>query len=233
MNSVARARGNQRRIAILVSRLMRSLSLCLATFLCFVAASLLLPKEGVAESLRGYPSFDRSGSYRSGPDHFLLDRSRLLDLPDPQAKLNEISNRPLGAAGFVYPLLGTRVSSDFGKRRHPVLGVPRHHAGIDLAAPYGAAVRAIADGVVAFADPRGGYGNLVVVVHGDGHSSHYGHLQSIAVKPGSWVKAGQLVGRVGSSGISSGPHLHFEIRYHGKALDPETVLPGLAALGEG
>lgn len=135
--------------------------------------------------------------------------------------------------GFVYPLSGPRISSDFGTRKHPKLGIIRHHDGIDLAAPSGSPVRAISDGVVVFADPRGGYGNLVVVAHSGGLSSHYGHLSSMAVAPGARIKAGQIIGRVGSTGISTGPHLHFEIRTNGVAGDPEKFIPGLAALGEG
>jgi len=137
------------------------------------------------------------------------------------------------ARSFVYPLSGPRISSDFGKRKHPLLGSVRHHDGIDLAAPRGAPVRAIANGLVVFADPRGGYGNLIVVVHSDGLSSHYGHLHSMSVRPGSTIKAGQVIGRVGSTGISTGPHLHFEIRTNGVAGDPEKFIPGLAAAGQG
>ena len=146
---------------------------------------------------------------------------------------NALRQAPAKSMAFVYPLSGPRVSSDFGKRRHPKLGVTRHHDGIDLAAPNGAPVRAIADGIVVFADPRGGYGNLVVVVHRNSISSHYGHLQSMDVRAGARIKAGQLIGRVGSTGISTGPHLHFEIRTDGVAGDPERFIPGLDEVGEG
>ncbi len=145
--------------------------------------------------------------------------------PFPPASVNR--------KGFVYPLSGPRISSDYGLRKHPKLGVTRHHDGIDLAAPNGTPVRAISDGIVVFADPRGGYGNLIVLAHPGGLTSHYGHLQSIGVAPGTRIKAGQLIGRVGSTGISTGPHLHFEIRTNGIAGDPEKLIPGLADLGEG
>lgn len=136
-------------------------------------------------------------------------------------------------ANLVYPLLGSRVSSDFGNRHHPIHRRVRHHDGIDLAAPDSSPVRAIADGVVVFADPYQGYGKLVVVKHQSGLTSHYGHLESIAVRPGQRIKAGTLVGRVGHTGRVTGPHLHFEVRINGKAQDPEKYIPGLALQSDG
>lgn len=134
---------------------------------------------------------------------------------------------------YVYPLMGTRVSSDFGSRKHPVLKAVRHHNGIDLAAPKGAAIRAIRSGIVIFADPYAGYGNLIVVKHNTGMTSHYGHCDKFKVRPGQPVKAGQIIGTVGATGMVTGPHLHFEIRINGNPHDPERFIPGLAndALG--
>jgi murein DD-endopeptidase MepM/ murein hydrolase activator NlpD len=129
---------------------------------------------------------------------------------------------------FVYPVMGPRMSSDFGVRKHPVKKVKRHHDGIDLAAPVGAPIRAIADGQVMYADPHGGYGKYIVIRHLNGFTSHYGHCDAMDVVPGSKVVAGQIIGTVGSSGVSTGPHLHFEIRRDGAAQDPERYLPGLA-----
>jgi murein DD-endopeptidase MepM/ murein hydrolase activator NlpD len=86
---------------------------------------------------------------------------------------------------------------------------------------------------VIYADPYAGYGNLVVVRHRDGLTSHYGHCESIKVKTGQQVKPGTVIGTVGSTGISTGPHLHFEIRRSGEPQDPERYLPGLADEGEG
>lgn len=133
---------------------------------------------------------------------------------------------------YVYPLMGTRISSDFGTRKHPIRKVVKHHNGVDLAAPEGAQVRSIQSGVVVFADPYGSYGNLIVVQHQNGITSHYGHCKTIQVKPGQRVSAGQLLGTVGATGKVTGPHLHFEIRKAGEALDPEAVIPGLAVVGE-
>ncbi len=134
---------------------------------------------------------------------------------------------------LVYPVMGPRLSGVFGSRKHPIRRVRHHHEGIDLAAPQGAPIRAIAAGRVMFADPHGGYGNLIVIEHPDGLTSHYGHCSRIAVQPGAVVRAGEVIGAVGSSGLSTGPHLHFELRKTGKALNPERLLPGLAAGAEG
>jgi murein DD-endopeptidase MepM/ murein hydrolase activator NlpD len=138
-----------------------------------------------------------------------------------------------GNLAFVYPVMGPRMSSDYGLRKHPVKKVTRHHHGMDLAAPLGAPIRAISDGQVMYADPHGGYGKLIAIKHADGFSSHYGHCKTMTVTPGQKVKAGDIIGTVGSTGISTGPHLHFEIRYRGEPRDPETFLPGIAELANG
>lgn len=134
---------------------------------------------------------------------------------------------------FVYPLMGTRVSSGFGDRLHPVLRVVKHHHGLDLAAPKGAPIRAVRGGTVVFADPFGSYGRLVVLMHENGLTSHYGHCDTIRVKPGQKVLAGEIVGTVGSTGRVTGPHLHFEIRINGDPQDPEKFVPGIAKAAEG
>lgn len=134
---------------------------------------------------------------------------------------------------FVYPVMAPKLSSDFGSRAHPVLRYVRHHDGVDLAAPNGAQVRAVAEGTVVFADPYKGYGNLVVIKHNDSLTSHYGHLQRILVSPGQKIKPGAVIGLVGETGITTGPHLHFELRFDGHAQDPEKFIPGLTVQAEG
>jgi murein DD-endopeptidase MepM/ murein hydrolase activator NlpD len=84
-----------------------------------------------------------------------------------------------------------------------------------------------------YSDPLGGYGKLVVIQHEDGITSHYGHCNALKVSPGQTIRAGEIIGTVGSTGISTGPHLHFEIRKNGEPTDPESFLPGLASHGEG
>lgn len=134
---------------------------------------------------------------------------------------------------FVYPVVRPRLSSKFGSRRHPIFKVTRNHSGIDLAAPLGAPVRAIGRGKVVFADPYAGYGNLVVILHNSGMTSHYGHLDKIKISIGEEVAAGQIIATLGNSGQSTGPHLHFEIRRNGKPLDPLKLIPGLTSKAQG
>ena len=137
------------------------------------------------------------------------------------------------APSFVYPLVGTKVSSNFGKRKHPVLRYVKHHSGIDLTAPDGAIVRTIAAGRVVFADRYAAYGNLVVVEHTGGYTSHYGHLEQIKVRIGEKVNAGQVIATVGHTGRVTGSHLHLEIRKGGTPLDPQKIIPGIDEEAEG
>ena len=120
------------------------------------------------------------------------------------------------------PVLG-RITSSFGWRMHPLLGFTRMHKGLDIGAPYGAPIHAMTDGVVAFAGRTGGYGNFVKLVHGGGMASGYGHMSRIAVSSGTRVRQGQLIGYVGSTGISTGPHLHWEVWRNGAAINPRSV----------
>ena len=117
-----------------------------------------------------------------------------------------------------------RVSSGFGIRKDPFTGETRFHRGIDIAAPAGVEVRAACAGQVAFAGSEGGYGNVVVVRHPGGYETRYAHLRSIAVKTGDTVDREQIVGAVGMSGRATGPHLHFEVRHRGAAIDPQSAL---------
>jgi murein DD-endopeptidase MepM/ murein hydrolase activator NlpD len=116
-----------------------------------------------------------------------------------------------------------RISSTFGLRRHPVLGFARMHKGLDIAAAYGSPIRAANDGVVAFAGRNGGYGNFVRLNHSGGMGSGYGHMSRIAVSNGQRVARGQVIGYVGSTGISTGPHLHYELYRNGVAINPRSV----------
>ena len=108
-----------------------------------------------------------------------------------------------------------------------MLRVIKHHDGIDLAAPDNAPVRAIASGTVIFEGKYKGYGNLVVLRHAGGMTSHYGHCSSFNVKPGQHIKAGEIIAKVGHTGLVTGPHLHFEVRIDGKAQNPERYIQGL------
>ena len=115
--------------------------------------------------------------------------------------------------------VAARVSSGFGWRTHPTLGGHRAHSGVDLAAPYGSPVIATADGIVGQADWRGGYG-LFVAVESGGVQTRYAHMSRLNVVAGQRVRRGDVIGYVGSTGRSTGPHLHYEVRVNGRAVDP-------------
>lgn len=129
-----------------------------------------------------------------------------------------------GAPPFVLPVAGRR-SSGYGERIDPIHQTRTMHAGVDLAARAGTPVAAAASGEVVHAGPAGTYGNLVRIRHADGFETRYAHLSRIDVRLGDRVERGQAIGAVGSTGRSTGPHLHFEIRKQGKALDPTSYLP--------
>jgi len=118
------------------------------------------------------------------------------------------------------PAPGRPVSSTFGIRRDPLLGTPALHSGMDFRAPQGMAARATAAGTVVKAGWNGGYGRMVEIDHGAGFSTRYGHLSRIDVREGQKVTLGETIGEVGSTGRSTGPHLHYEVRYKGEALNP-------------
>ncbi len=117
-----------------------------------------------------------------------------------------------------------RVSSKFGYRIHPVTKRKDFHAGLDLSAKHGTPIYAPADGVVEYAKKKGAYGNFLLIAHNYGFKTAYGHLSRYAVKHGEYVSKGDLIAYIGSTGRSTGPHLHFELRYLNKWLDPYTFM---------
>ena len=131
-----------------------------------------------------------------------------------------------GALPFGMPVNASYISSGFGVRTHPLLGIVRGHSGVDLPAAYGSPIRATSDGVVDSAGWRGGYGQAVEIDHGKGVQSRYAHMSRMAVYPGQAVKRGDVIGYVGSTGLSTGPHLHYEIRINGAAVNPYRTLSG-------
>lgn len=131
------------------------------------------------------------------------------------------------APSIVFPILAPKFSSGFGTRKHPVFANNIHHNGLDIAAPEYSHVRAVLSGVVIFAGVYAGYGKLVSIQHKNGNASVYGHLSEIRVNVGQRVKTGSIIGRIGSTGVSTGPHLHFEWRKNGVSLNPMLVFPSL------
>ena len=127
------------------------------------------------------------------------------------------------SVNYQIPVNG-RLSSNFGNRFHPIDKVVKFHTGVDIAVPKGTRVNAAAEGTVVFAGKKGGYGNVVIIQHPDGKESRYGHLEKILVSVGEQVSAGQEVAKSGSTGKSTGPHLHFEIRENGEVVNPLKIL---------
>ena len=136
------------------------------------------------------------------------------------------TGKSLRASFLRAPVSFRRISSIFGGRRHPVLGVWRRHKGTDYAANSGTPVRAIGDGVVIFAGRKGGYGNVIDIRHNNGFVSRYGHLRNFAkgVHKGKRVTIGSTIGAVGQTGLATGPHLHFEVLVKGVQRDPRIAL---------
>ena len=121
---------------------------------------------------------------------------------------------------------GGRISSGFGMREHPRFGGRKFHTGIDITVPLGTPLHATADGVVSFADRSGGSGNIVVIEHGHGLSSVYAHNTKNLVKAGQTVKRGDVIAYSGSTGVSTGPHVHYEVWRNGQSVNPAPFLEG-------
>ena len=132
------------------------------------------------------------------------------------------STQPRGSAGLMAPVAG-RITSSFGYRFHPILRFSRFHAGIDFGAAWGSPIVAAADGQVVGAGWSGGYGRQVRIVHDGGLMTTYSHMSAMVAQPGAEVRQGQVIGYVGSSGLSTGPHLHFEVRVGGRPINPLTA----------
>ena len=148
--------------------------------------------------------------------------TQLMQGPEPGVG----SARDLAAPDFgssAMPLDGV-VTSSFGYRSDPFEGTRRFHRGIDIAAPTGTPVGSLGAGTVTMAGERDGYGRVVTVEHDDGWSSLYAHCDRLDVQPGQRVEAGQIIGTVGASGRSTGPHLHLELHHQGRAVDPAKSL---------
>jgi len=153
------------------------------------------------------------------------------DSREIEAMLQRLQRTPEGQDRLTTPWIGRmlrpvegRISSGYGYRMHPIFRVRRMHTGIDVAAPAGTPIRAAAPGVVVHAGRWGGYGNCVILDHGGGLATLYAHCSELAVAVGQEVSQGQIIGYVGSTGLATGPHLHFEVRRDGRPVDPSGYL---------
>jgi murein DD-endopeptidase MepM/ murein hydrolase activator NlpD len=136
----------------------------------------------------------------------------------PSAALADLTSTP-----SLWPVIG-HLTGTFGERMDPFSGEGAFHTGVDISSQYGDSVRVSADGMVIEADERAGYGRLVVVDHGFGLTTYYGHLSSFNVHAGQQVRRGDTIGNVGVSGRSTGPHLHYEVRINGAPVNPMRYL---------
>jgi murein DD-endopeptidase MepM/ murein hydrolase activator NlpD len=182
-----------------------------------------VPGMGGAESAEDMPAgdllkslddlqakFDRSGEQLSVLESMMYDQ---------QLQLSALPNRR-PSPGYV--------TSGFGTRADPFTGGQAHHMGIDFEANTGDPVKAAAGGVVVFAGVKSGYGNVVEVDHGNGYSTLYGHNSRLVVRVGDIVRAGQQLAKAGSTGRSTGPHVHFEVHINGRPVNPRKFLAGMA-----
>ncbi len=175
-----------------------------------------------ANALAGVPPLPRTRPVRAGE----LEIAALGIGPESPG----VTRLRPGMRSLSWPLTGTLVSSGYGPRRHPILGGSRRHAGVDLPAPTGTPVRAAAAGVVRYFGRNGSYGRFIRLDHGFGLGTAYGHLRryALGLRRNARVRRGEVIGYVGSSGLSTGPHLHYEVRINGRAIDPLAVMPAVA-----
>ena len=155
-------------------------------------------------------------------------KNELDGLQEEQARVEQLIEQEASREGqrpgvLVRPVPGA-ITSGFGMRYHPILGYTRMHTGVDMHAAYGEPIKAAASGRIIFAGVRGGYGNCIIIDHGGGMTTLYGHQSSLNVSYDDHVSAGDVIGFVGSSGLATGPHLHFEVRINGKPVDPAPYL---------
>jgi len=173
-------------------------------------------EEQTAQKLRSQRAFYESAEQQ------LANESQNLEA---QIRAMESSHRrsnkkmAVGSGSMAYPI-NAQVTSPFGWRRHPIFGVRKFHTGVDLAGPNHAAIRAADSGSVLYTGWYGGYGKVVIVSHGNGMATLYAHMSRTAVEAGQNVSRGDVVGYEGTTGFSTGPHLHFEVRVNGKPNNP-------------
>jgi murein DD-endopeptidase MepM/ murein hydrolase activator NlpD len=155
-------------------------------------------------------------AWKAQEDDLLAESKRIAELLKAASAAKTVKK---GSGVLAWPVIGA-VTSGYGYRIHPIFNVRRLHTGIDIDADMGDAIKAAAGGTVVSADWRGGYGKCVVISHGGGLATLYGHMSVIGVSAGDTVKRGEVIGKVGSTGYSTGPHLHFEVRVNGDPVDP-------------
>jgi len=197
-----------------------------------VMARLNPPKKSNKEGVGG-PSFDEVKNFIAENNfedenvkklHYSLDRLNF-ELKQEENNIKELykyykaKNIKLSSTPSIWPANGW-ITSPFGYRRDPFTGYRRFHEGLDISNRKGTPVIAPADGIVVFVGRKGGYGNIITISHGYGITTRYGHLSKILVKLGQQVQRGDIIGKIGNTGRSTGPHLHYEVRINHKPVNP-------------
>jgi murein DD-endopeptidase MepM/ murein hydrolase activator NlpD len=178
-------------------------------------------QEQVAERLKTQRAFYEQAEQQLAQESHRLE-TQILEMESASHR-HSTKNMTQGSGNLAYPL-NAQVTSPFGWRKHPIFGVRRFHTGVDLAGPNHAAIRAADSGNVLYTGWYGGYGKVVIVSHGKGVATLYAHLCKVATNSGDNVSKGDVIGYEGTTGFSTGPHLHFEVRYNGMPNNPLNYL---------
>ncbi|MEL6813337.1 MAG: peptidoglycan DD-metalloendopeptidase family protein [Cyanobacteria bacterium J06598_3] len=153
----------------------------------------------------------------------ILERVAVAEAAEAKVAREEALRAARASGKMVFPSSGP-ITSNFGSRFHPVLGYSRFHAGTDFGAAHGSPIQAAETGIVIFSGWYGGYGNALIIDHGDGLTTLYAHASRLNVREGDTVKKGDVIAAIGTTGLSTGPHLHFEVRRGGEPVDPMAFL---------
>ncbi len=183
------------------------------------------PRSLLVLATQNNPTLD--SSYHASLYAFNLLKSTAINSPNYQIAPNLLMNASADPSSIpsIWPVQG-HVTAGFGERLDPLNGEGEFHAGMDIAAPSGTIVKSTADGIVFAAAPDAGYGNAILVDHGSGITTKYGHLSKIYVIVGQEIKRGQVIGAVGTTGKTTGPHLHYEVHVQDTPVNPAKYLHG-------
>ncbi len=176
-------------------------------------------KESEQQVLLDQAIYDRDTSERMYEEIMAASQEVANMIRRSQMSSAGYSGAPAGAGGMIWPISGP-ITSEFGWRTHPIFGTSRFHSGLDIGGDYGMPIYAAASGTVIYAGWISGYGNAVIIDHGGGVTTLYGHNESLTVGEGESVAQGQVIAMCGSTGNSTGPHCHFEVRENGEPVSP-------------
>lgn len=176
-------------------------------------------KESEQQVLLDQAIYDRDTSERMYEEIMAASQEVANMIRRSQMSSAGYSGAPAGAGGMIWPISGP-ITSEFGWRTHPIFGTSRFHSGLDIGGDYGMPIYAAASGTVIYAGWISGYGNAVIIDHGGGVTTLYGHNDSLNVSEGENVAQGQVIAMCGSTGNSTGPHCHFEVRENGEPVSP-------------